>query len=195
MAGQFLTHTERERYEYVPSSISPEDLNRYFYLSDSDIALIKEQRGNEQRLGFACQLCLIRFMGFLTDEWETSMPKLVLERLSEQLQALPSDLKNYSTRRNTRADHLQSILKHLHFSRFAPMDAVQLEAWLLERSLEHDKPTLLLDLACEKLIQNRILRPAIGTLERMVVSVRAQAYTETYRRLSVILNNELKKRI
>lgn len=53
MAGQFLTHTERERYEYVPSSISPEDLNRYFYLSDSDIALIKEQRGNEQRLGFA----------------------------------------------------------------------------------------------------------------------------------------------
>ena len=43
MAGQFLTHTERERYEYVPSSISPEDLNRYFYLSDSDIALIKEQ--------------------------------------------------------------------------------------------------------------------------------------------------------
>ncbi|KAA8477499.1 TnpA family transposase [Arcticibacter tournemirensis] len=195
MAGQFLTHTERERYEYVPSSISPEDLNRYFYLSDSDIALIKEQRGNEQRLGFACQLCLIRFMGFLTDEWETSMPKLVLERLSEQLQALPSDLKNYSTRRNTRADHLQSILKHLHFSRFAPMDAVQLEAWLLERSLEHDKPTLLLDLACEKLIQNRILRPAIGTLERMVVSVRGQAYTETYTRLSVILNPELKIRL
>ncbi len=120
MAGQFLTHTERERYEYVPSSISPEDLNRYFYLSDSDIALIKEQRGNEQRLGFACQLCLIRFMGFLIDEWEKSIPKLVLECLSGQLQALPSDLKNYSARRNTRADHLQSILKHLHFSRFAP---------------------------------------------------------------------------
>lgn len=195
MAGQFLTHAERERYEQVPSFISHEDLNQYFYLSDNDIALVKEQRGNEQRIGFACQLCLIRFMGFLTDDWEATVPKIVLERLSEQLQTLPSDLKNYSTRRNTRADHLQSILKYLHFSRFAPMDAVQLEAWVLERSLEHDKPTLLLDLACERLIQNRILRPAIGTLERMVVSVRGQAYTETYRRLTGILNLELKLRL
>ncbi len=192
MAGQFLTHAERQRYEQVPSFISHEDLNQYFYLSDTDSALIKEQRGNEQRIGFACQLCLIRFMGFLTDDWEATVPKIVLEHLSEQLGTLPSDLKNYSTRRNTRADHLQSILKYLHFSRFDPMDAEQLEAWVLERSLEHDKPTLLLDLACERLIRNRVLRPSIGTLERMVVSVRGQAYTETYRRLTGILNPELK---
>ncbi len=197
MAGQFLTNTERVRYEQVPSIISEEDLNVHFHLSEADQALIKEQRGNGQRLGFACQLCLIKFMGYLPNDWLTTVPAPLLERLSDQLDTNPNDLQHYSVRRNTRSgetrsDHLQHTLKYLHFTRWTPMDAAQLESWLLERALEHDKPTLLLDLACEKLIQSRILRPAIGSLERMVVAVRGQAYTETYRRLSSMLDQKLR---
>jgi hypothetical protein len=191
MAGQFLTNTERDRYEQVPPFISEEDLKIHFYLSDADLALIKAQRGNRQRLGFACQLCLIRFMGYLPVAWQTTVPGALLERLSDQLGITPHDIQYYSVRRNTRSDHLQHILKYLYFTRWTPMDAVQLESWLLERALEHDKPTLLLDLACEKLVQSRILRPSIGTLERMVVAVRGRAYEETYRRLRGMLDQKL----
>lgn len=66
---------------------------------------------------------------------------------------------------------------------------------MIERSLEHDKPALLLDLACEKLILQKIIRPTIGTLERIVISVRVKAYEETYIRLDKILSAELKEKL
>jgi len=192
MAGQFLTNAERERYEQVPSTISEEDLNQYFYLSPHDIIFIKGQRGNAQRLGFACQLCLIRFMGFLPDNWQETIPSMALKRLNYQLKTKQADLKNYSERYNTRSNHLQLILKYLGYSKCAILDVAELESWLLERALEHDKPTLLLELACERLIFKKILRPSIGTLERMVVTIRARAYVETYSRLDGFLDPELK---
>lgn len=126
MAGQFLTNAERERYEQVPSSISEEDLNQYFYLSPHDIIFIKGQRCNAQRLGFACQLCLIRFMGFLPDNWQETIPSMALKRLNYQLKTKQADLKNYSERYNTRSKHLQLILKYLGYSKCAILDVAEL---------------------------------------------------------------------
>ena len=49
--------------------------------------------------------------------------------------------------------------------------------------MEHDNERLLLDLACQKLRQHQLLRPAIGMLERLVGSLTEQAYCESFRRL------------
>ena len=62
--------------------------------------------------------------------------------------------------------------------------------WLLERALEHDKPTLLYELTCEKLRVDQVLRPGMTRLERLVVGARAQAQTETYRQLTPLLTTE-----
>lgn len=195
MAVQFLTSLERIRYEQLPSSITTDDLNIYFHLSDAEIDLTAEQRGEENRLGFAVQLCIIKFMGYLPDDWQATTPTEVIEKITKQLGIISPAILKYGARPATKTDHLQAILKYLGYCKWAPTDLMTLEAWLVERALEHDKPTLLLDLACEKLIFLKILRPTIGTLERLVIAVRVKAYEETYVRLSKILSPDLKEKL
>ncbi|MBC7390757.1 MAG: DUF4158 domain-containing protein [Opitutaceae bacterium] len=162
MAVTFLTSLERLRYEQIPSSVSEEEISIYFQLSAQDLELVEVQRGKENRIAFALQLCIIRFIGYLPDNWQTTVPEKTREIIGQQLMIDKSFLKNYGTRAATKTEHLHVILKYIGFSKWAPLDNVPLETWLLERAMEHDKPTLLLDLACEKLVTQNILRPSIG---------------------------------
>jgi TnpA family transposase len=65
-------------------------------------------------------------------------------------------------------------------------------AWLVERALEHDRPTLLLQLACEKIRTNQIIRPGPTRLERLVVAVRQEAQHQTFRLLKPLLIDDVK---
>ena len=87
-----------------------------------------------------------------------------------------------------RQGHVQEVLSYLGFRRFQPDDQAALQAWLLERALEHDKPTLLLHMACEHLKQQQLMRPGVTILERLVVSARIQAHHESFRRLHPLLS-------
>ena len=40
-----------------------DDLIRYYGFSDADLSIIRQHRGPENRLGFAVQLCYLRFSG------------------------------------------------------------------------------------------------------------------------------------
>lgn len=76
---------------------------------------------------------------------------------------------------------------YLRFRRPTPLDLRGLQASLLERALEHDKPTLLLQLACEKLHREEIVRPGVTRLERLVATAREQMAQSTdisYRQLA-----------
>ena len=69
-------------------------------------------------------------------------------------------------------------------------DHEQIVEWLTERALEHDKPTLLFQMICERLKQQQMIRPAVTTLERWVVTARMQAHHESLRRLQPLLTPE-----
>ena len=53
-------------------------------------------------------------------------------------------------------------------------DRKQLDAFLLARALGHDAPAVLLQLACDWLRNERIVRPSVDTLSRRVAAGRAQ---------------------
>ena len=40
-----------------------------FTLSESNLEFVKQQRGDHNRLGFALQLCALRYLGFCPDDW------------------------------------------------------------------------------------------------------------------------------
>jgi hypothetical protein len=56
--------------------------------------------------------------------------------------------------------------------------------------LEHDAPTLLYDLLCEKLRAEQFIRPGVPRLERLVAEVRQQAQTAIFRRLEPLLTED-----
>src|SRR5262249_28662499 len=87
----------------------------------------------------------------------------------------------------TRTTHLLQAQAHLGFRTATPLDLYGLQTWLGERALEHDKPTLLLQLACDKLRRDQIVRPGLTRLERLVATARQAAHTETFHRPTPLL--------
>jgi len=89
--GRIFTPQERKRLDAFPSGIGESDLIRYFTLSGSDLDLVRRQRGDYNRLGFALQLCALRYIGFSPDDLET-VPTAAMTFVAEQLQASPAAL-------------------------------------------------------------------------------------------------------
>ena len=182
MPVNFLSDAERERWQGFPGTIPRDDLHAFFLLTDDDKREVRHQRAPHNRLGYALQLCSLRYLGFVPDDLRT-IPRQVVTFVAEQLAVDPGGLLSYARRRRTQTDHERLVQIYLRFRRATPLDLHGLQAWLLERALEHDKPALLLQLACEKLHREKIVRPGVTRLERLVATAREQAHDETFRRL------------
>lgn len=60
---ELLTPEERQQYTKISPNLSERELGIYFTLTQYDIELIKRRRRDYNRLGFAVQLCVLRFLG------------------------------------------------------------------------------------------------------------------------------------
>jgi TnpA family transposase len=145
---RLFTDAERERLNRFPSDVPPGDLLASFTLSDADLDLIGDRRGDHNRLGYALQLKALPYLGFVPDDL-TSAPSRVVAYLALQLSVPSEALTDYGDREHTRTDHLREIQDRLGFRDPRPADSAALGFWLLERALEHDKPMVLFHLACQ----------------------------------------------
>jgi len=186
MPGAFFTAKERERLAGFPEDIPHWDLITYCTLTEHDRALIDTYHGDANRLGTALQLCAVRYLGFCPADLQAA-PVAMVAFLASLLQVNPAALQTYGRRRMTRGAHFNAILRHLGFRRVQLEDHASMLTWLTERALEHDKPTLLFQTVCEHLKQQHLLRPAVTTLERWVVTARLQAHEESLHRLRPLL--------
>ncbi|WP_145279696.1 DUF4158 domain-containing protein [Tautonia plasticadhaerens] len=194
MPTGFLTDAERERLDSSPAQVVPGDLDTYFTLTRSDRRQIPRTTSAANRLGFALQLGALRFLGFCPDDLST-IPEAVVAYVARQLDFAPGEMARYGRRGQTRTEHLRQIRSHLGFRKPTAGEMAQLESWLVDRALEHDRPTLLLQQACEHLLSIRIERPGVTQLERIVASARRRAQQQTCGRLAPILTKDCKARL
>ena len=192
MPVSFLTENERERLQRFPTEISSGDITAFFTLAATDLTHVQKQRGAHNRLGYALQICALRYLGFSPHDI-TALPDEGVSYVSKQLRVDPSCLKLYGERMQTQSDHLQEIQAYLGFHSARQLELQTLSRWLLDRALEHDKPSLLLQRLCEKLYQEKIIRPGITRLEKLIATAKSQAQTETFKRVSPLLTPERKK--
>lgn len=59
-------------------------MERFFFLDDEDRKLIAKRRGDHSRLGFALQMCTVRYIGLFLED-PLTVPWRVVEHLAEQL--------------------------------------------------------------------------------------------------------------
>jgi len=189
MPTRLLTDAELAQLTGYPSSVAAEDLTTFFRLEGRDRHwLLEEHRGAGNQLGLALQLCTLPWLGFVPDDL-SSAPAAAVRRLADQLGTDPAALAGYGGWKDrTRTEHLREVLTRLAWSTARPGAWKVLDDFLLARALEHDSPTLLLQLAGEHLRAERVVRPAVGELLRHVAAARTQAGVETARRLAPLLS-------
>lgn len=77
-----LSATERDSLLTLPTAVG--DLIRYYEFSEFDLSITRQRRCPANRLGFALQLCYLRFPGVLLSVDEVPSPPL-LKFVADQL--------------------------------------------------------------------------------------------------------------
>uniref|UniRef100_UPI003F49B7CC DUF4158 domain-containing protein n=1 Tax=Enterobacter hormaechei TaxID=158836 RepID=UPI003F49B7CC len=67
-----LSAAERESLLALPDT--KDELIRHYTFSESDLSIIRQRRGPANRLGFAVQLCYLRFPGVILGADEPPFP-------------------------------------------------------------------------------------------------------------------------
>ena len=187
MPVNFLSEAERLRFNSFPSDLSKDDLIGFFTFSPLERRQIPVNASAANRLGFALQLVLLRFLGFHLPEL-SAVPEAVVDFVAAQIKVAPENLDSYGEREQTRSDHQRRVETYLGYRSATQDDLQTAVGWLTTRSLEHDHPILLLQLLCEHLQGERIVRPGLTILEKMVGTARENAEREIHRRLTPLLD-------
>ena len=116
MQELFISLSERENLNRFPSDIPEDDLISFFTLSAIDKGLVLNRRGDHNRLGFAVQLCTLRYLGYCPDDL-IHIPQTVTAYLAKQLaiKAPVALMLQYGQREHTRTDHLQEIVSFVGY--------------------------------------------------------------------------------
>jgi hypothetical protein len=83
-----LSTTEQASLLALPES--QDDLIRYYTFNEPDLSLIRQHRGDVNRLGFAIQLCLLRYPGYaLASDIAVTVP--IIQWVASQVQVNVSE--------------------------------------------------------------------------------------------------------
>jgi TnpA family transposase len=115
-----------EEPDRLPGGIDDDTLRKYFTLTKADLEQVDQCRGPTNRLGFAVQLCTLRWHGYFLPDTR-DIPSSVVEMIGSQLGLLPIAPDNFPQNEKTRFEHLERIRQHLGFEIFGRKDFLHVE--------------------------------------------------------------------
>ena len=136
--------TERQRHTLLELPTDEPSLLEHYTLAEDDLEHIRHRRRPHNRLGFALQLCALRYPGRLLSPGEV-IPHEVLRFLARQLVLQADDLLAYASREETRHEHLAILRRIYGYKTFTGRGVRALKSWLagqaeLARSNEDLRP-------------------------------------------------------
>ena len=187
MPVDFLTEAQEKNFGRYAGEPTAAQLTKYFHLDESDHQLIHQHRGEHNKLGFAAQLCTVRFLGtFLPNPID--VPRGAAAYLAAQLGLDATAISAYMDREPTHREHVGEIKSMFGYTDFGQQpEHWRLSRWLYERAwLTAERPSVLFDLATTRLLENKILLPGVTTLARLVASIRDRASNRLWSMLSAL---------
>ena len=100
---------EQDQRALFDIPVDEDSLIRHYSLSPADRLEIEVRRRYDNRLGFAIQLCLMRYPGRVLGAEETP-PRTMLKYVADQIGADKGSFALYSHRKETRRDHAARLL-------------------------------------------------------------------------------------
>ena len=140
---------------------------RFWHLSAEDLSIVEERRREHNRLGFAVQLCLLRYPGWPLRPDERP-PQNLVEFVARQIGADPAEMETSPAWAETRREHLVLLQKVFRYRPYGSSDSGSLRAYLQTEALATDSAFTLVQLAMEWLRERKVILPALTTLESLV---------------------------
>ena len=184
-----LSPAQRLEFTSVPDSLSDDILKYYYTLGEEELNATKQHRGDENKLGYAMNVCCLRHKGwpFLTLSYVS--PK-VISYVASQIGVSAGCISRYGDSKNTKFNHILEICETYGYR--------QETAWEdLGKYVEHlssrmrDETAALKEIAAYA-VANRIILPRITTLEKMVNDSMNRMDAIVFNRISSALTKEQK---
>ena len=180
-----LSATERESLLAIPED--RDELIRLHTFNDADLVLIRQHRGRENRLGFAVQLCYMRYPGILLAA-DAQLFAPLLNMVADQLKISPESWADYGQQEQTRREHLVKLQATLGFQTFTTFSHYRVAVHSLDGpALQTDKGIVLARILVESLRCKGVLLPTLDVIERIC----AEAITLANRRIYSSLTEPL----
>ncbi len=176
MPLKILSPKERRAFTTIPDDIDEPALRRFFVLNVADMAAVRRVRGPHNRLGLAVQVGWLRWLGYQPEaEQLPQNPAEIGRFLAAQLNLSADDLLVYGREPDTWLNHQQLAREHLKWRDCGEAERARLLEWLIDQAQQHDQPRGLLKDALSFLRREKIARPGISTIEKLVVQARQEA--------------------
>ena len=175
-----------ERASLIALPNDDDELSNYYEFSERDLSVIRRHRGAPNRLGFAVQLCYMRYPGIVLGAGED--PHLpLLCWVAKRLGVSSQGWNKYGRRETTRREHLSELQVTLGFTGFNASHHRMALRSLGDVALQTDKGILLARDLVGWLRRKAILLPAVSTIE----GICAEAITRANRRIYATLTARL----
>lgn len=179
-----LTPTERASLLAFPTA--EDELIRHYTLSEPDLSVIQQHRGGHNRLGFAVQLCYLRYPGCVLPT-NTQPSEALLFFVAQQLHLDPALWPQYAQRVETRREHLLELQAWLGVTPFGTYHIRKFVHHLSELAQQTDRGMVLATALLDMLRQQHIIVPTIDVIERVC----AEALTRGIRHVYEVLTESL----
>ncbi len=187
-----LSAAERDSLLALPDT--QDELIRHYTFSEPDLSLIRQRRGDANRLGVAVQLCLLRFpgQGLLPD---AVVPVPLLQWIGRQLRLDATCWPQYAEREETRREHLLELRTYLGMEPFGLAHYRQAVHATTDLALQTDKGIVLASSVLDALRHQHIILPTLDVVERVCAEAITRANRRIYDSLAEPLSDAHRRRL
>lgn len=184
--------TPAQRSDLIAFPTDEGELIRRYTFSKTDLAFIRQHRGDQNRLGVAVQMAYLLYPSRVLAEDERPHPPL-LGMIAAQLRLSPSIWDLYAARDQTRREHLQELIERLKLSQFDRAVYRAIADWLLPTALQTTQGVALAQAIVEELRRRQVVLPPVAVIERLCAEVSTRAQRQVFKLLTAPLTDEHRK--
>jgi len=165
------------------------------YLFDArELSIIRQRRGDHNRLGFAVQLCYLRYPGQAM-ALDTEPPPALLAFVARQLRVSPESWQSYAQRDETRREHALELQTLFDYRPFTVGEYRQRRGLLTDLAMQTNKAVAIAQRLIETLRQDRVMVPPARVIDRLCGEALARGTRGFYQRLTEGMSDDPRARL
>lgn len=168
-----------------------EQLAKVARLSDEDMTLINNCRGEHNKLGCGYQLCYVKLFNRLPVQGSFTPVEELATFVAVQLDLPVELLSRYAAQKANFFRHQEDICAYLGVGRYDQTAAAQLRDYVFQQAQQIQAIESLAVKAMEFLREKKVLNPSDSTLGRLIQSQREKARVAVFERIGGAITPEL----